>query len=392
MVPTKQPPQRRHRIVVLGAGFSKHAGLPLGVELWQEILDRAKVLQGRAGKFQDDLTTYRTFREQCDGVHLPLEQIDFEEFLGFLDIEFFLGLRGSDTWSDDGNETQILVKTLIGEILTERTPDPGQIPDLYIEFARSLQPDDLVITFNYDVLLERALDSVGKRYRLFPNRYKSVDPQQAEVDSTCDEVIILKMHGSVDWFDRRRYLDRIDAFKRVGLPGPKDDPIFGRDDLVVEPLVDGPRFPHDALKEMHRVRNVERFYRRQPFFRATPWLLTPSTMKIVHALRDFWRGLGRSGGLNLGFAIIGFSLPKHDEYARQVMYRLVQNYQGVYWGEKIIGLYKTPVVLVDHRLPGASREDFKRRYGFVEWDKAVCCFEGFNVDALASVFSEQAQE
>ena len=76
------------------------------------------------------------FRRDCDGLGIPVDQIDFEEFLGFLDIEFFLGLRGSDTGSEDGNETQVLIKTLIAEILTELTPQPERIPELYVQFAR----------------------------------------------------------------------------------------------------------------------------------------------------------------------------------------------------------------------------------------------------------------
>jgi hypothetical protein len=382
--------RRRYRIIVLGAGFSKPAGLPLGVELWQEIRDRATTLYGRAGKFWSDLETYRNFRQRCDGIDLRLDEIDFEEFLGFLDVEFFLGLRGSDTWSDDGNETQILVKALIGQILTERIPVPNCIPDLYLEFARRLRPDDLVLTFNYDTLLERALDVTGTPYRLFPSRYKRVDLLQAEVDSSRDEVSVLKMHGSVDWFDRRRYLDRVDAFARFGLE-PKDDPVFGRNDLSVEPLLDGPRFPHDAPQEMYRVRNIERLYSSLPLFQATPWLLTPSTMKIVYALKDFWHGLGRAGGLNLGMAIIGFSLPAHDEYARQALYRLARNYQGAYWDEGIIGLRKAPMVFIDRRSPGTERENFQRHYAFVEWDKATCYFDGFTKDALAALFGERGQ-
>ncbi len=96
--------------------------------------------------------------------------MDLEEFMAFLDIEFHLGLRGKETWSSHGNETQVVVKTLIGKILAERMP--ANIPDQYLAFARLLKPDDYVLTFNYDVLLERALESAGIPFRLYPNRYK----------------------------------------------------------------------------------------------------------------------------------------------------------------------------------------------------------------------------
>jgi hypothetical protein len=86
-------------------------------------------MSGRAGQFQEDLQTYFDFRRECDGIVLSPEAVDFEEFLAFLDIEHYLGLRGSDTWSEDGNETQVIVKTLVAQILAECTPSKEDIPD-----------------------------------------------------------------------------------------------------------------------------------------------------------------------------------------------------------------------------------------------------------------------
>jgi len=162
---------RKYRIIILGAGFSVQAHLPLADELWMKILAKRKTLRGRAAKFNDDLDSYIKYCKECDGKKLTYESVNFEEFLGFLDIEHYLELRGGDTWSDNGNEGQIVIKTFIGEILSGYMPGPNDIPELYLEFARRLQPNDYVLTFNYDVLLERALDAVGKPYRLFPERY-----------------------------------------------------------------------------------------------------------------------------------------------------------------------------------------------------------------------------
>jgi len=145
---------QKFAIYILGAGFSKPAGLPLACELWDEVRRRALLLSGRAECFRDDLKTYLEYRKQCDGKELTFEQVDLEEFMAFLDIEFYLGLRGKETWSSHGNETQVVVKTLIGKILAERMP--ANIPEQYLAFARLLKPDDYVLTFNYDVLLERS--------------------------------------------------------------------------------------------------------------------------------------------------------------------------------------------------------------------------------------------
>ena len=199
----------RFGIYILGAGFSQPAGLHLAQELWDEIRLRGLTMTGRASLFRDDLDEYIEYRKDCDGIELTHEQVDFEDFMAFLDIEHFLGLRGSDTWSSHGNETQVVVKTLIGEILTKRMPQRDGIPDLYFRFAEILKPNDLVLTFNYDTLLERTLEAAGKPFRLFTQRLKEDTefPGQLVGDGR-DEIIVLKLHGSIDWFDRSLYAQR----------------------------------------------------------------------------------------------------------------------------------------------------------------------------------------
>jgi len=103
-------------------------------------------------QFRQDLEEFIKFKAECDGVQLDPNQVNYEEFLGYLDIEYHLGLRGSDTWSDDGNEAQVVAKTLIGQVIAERMPSKKAIPQLYLNFVRKLQPGDKILTFNYDVL------------------------------------------------------------------------------------------------------------------------------------------------------------------------------------------------------------------------------------------------
>lgn len=384
------PAERKYRVFVLGAGFSRPAGLLLADELWKEVLRRARLMYGRASKFNDDLETYIEFRKDCDGLLLTPGKVNFEDFLAFLDIEHHLGFRGSDTWSEDGNESQVIIKTLIGRILTERMPQTKDLPDLYLRFAEALQPDDYVITFNYDVALERALEIIGKPFRLFPSRYKNVYPEFAEVDDSREEVIVLKVHGSIDWFDRTKYRTFSESRLRQGLTSPTPDPVFNNPDLTVIPLVTGPRFPNDPLREIHRVLQIERLYAQNQLFRATPTLLSPSTMKILYSekVKQFWWGFDAAGILNLGLAIIGFSLPEQDNYARQAIYRLVRNYQRANKDIESLGYKKSPLVIVDLRRTKGEMEEFKRRYAFVDWTRAVSYFNGFDEEALELIFQQ----
>jgi hypothetical protein len=379
--------QKRRRICILGAGFSHEAGLPLARDLWPEVLRRASRIPGRAEKFLVDLDAYIEYRKACYNETLTRDGVDFEDFLAFLDIEHYLGLRGRHTWSDDGNEGQVVVKTLIGEILTEKTPLPDKVPELYRRFAAGLRPDDLVLTFNYDVLLERALDSVGKPYRMFPQRLRNVtksvgvpDWDIAEDDPLGEEVVILKMHGSIDWFERPENI--------VGL-----DPVFDNaESLGVVPLLDGSQLPDDPLRNMCRVRKIEKLYRPRILFMSTPWLLNPSSMKILYArkLADFWSWLEHKGEYNYDLAIIGFSLPHHDEYARQMLYRLVKNYQTTNWNEDVYGKKKTPLILIDRRQSEEEREKLKKAYAFVDWTKTETRLNGFDEDALDLLFNNSS--
>lgn len=379
----------RYRLFVLGAGFSKPAGFPLADELWKEIWKRVQNLGGRASKFRDDLHSYIDYRRECFGDQLTAGDINFEDFMRFLDVQHFLGLRGSDTWSEHGNEGTIVTKMLIGEILAERSNALPDVPDLYAEFAQRLQPDDTVITFNYDTLLERSLDAVGKPFRLFPDRYKEVTDNSGIVDNDKDEVVILKMHGSIDWFDRSAFENREDLHSSMGAP-PPTDVIFSRaEELRLKPITDGPRFPTDPLRSVHRATNLSALYPQGSMFLATPMMLPPSTAKLAYAsrMKDFWYGMGRAGTTNLGMAIIGYSLPPQDEYAIQIIHAIVSNYQKYSWGKELMGGQKTPLAIVDFFSSTAAEENFRQRYRFVNWDRATLFGNGFKLGILNSIFS-----
>jgi hypothetical protein len=309
-----------------------------------------------------------------------------------LDLEYHLGLRGPDTWSNDGNETQVIVKTLIGQILTERMPK--SIPQLYVDFAKKLKPGDTVLTFNYDLLLERSLEKIGKPYRLFPDRFKRIYRHGGEPDTERElsEVLILKLHGSLDWFSKERYLRMESEFRRQGFSGNPSDPLFNPSSGVsVRPLVDGPRPLNDPLKEVYRVVDVEPFYKEPPFFTFfiyTPLLIAPSTSKVLwfDRFKEFWWGMNSMGGLNRRLTIIGFSMSAHDEYVRQIIYKITRNYQKLHWGIEELNLgKKAPMLIIDCQFDAAKQEEFRKRYAFVDWSRAEMRFDGFSAENLALI-------
>jgi hypothetical protein len=70
---------------------------------------------------------------------------------------------------------------------------------LYESFVERLEPGDVILTFNYDTILEKAFARKRIAYRLFPNRFKNVGFAGGEILNT-NEIVLLKMHGSIKWF------------------------------------------------------------------------------------------------------------------------------------------------------------------------------------------------
>ncbi len=246
----------------------------------------------RTHRFNEDLKNYIRFRKEADSIDLTPETVEFEDFMRFLDIEHYLGLRGGKTWSDDGNESTVLTKILISSILARHLNALDDVPDLYLEFANRLKPHDTIITFNYDTLLERALDAINKPYRLFSKRFEATYDLHNVVDNSRDEVIILKVHGSIDWFDRSSF-EWLTAFHRKQKMQPPKDAIFSREtELGLERMVDGPRPETDPLRNVYRAKNLKALYAGDMLLGSPPRMLSPSTAKLVYAngMNDFWYG------------------------------------------------------------------------------------------------------
>lgn len=374
------------RIFIIGAGFSVPAGLPLASSLFKEI--RTKLCGN--SNFQRDLEAYRNYRKKCDELKLEEEEINLEEFLSYLDIEHFLGLRGNDTWSSEGNETQLAIKKQIGQIIHKNTPAQDALPEYYYNFAEQLSTTDWVLTFNYDTVLERSLDHIGKPYRLFQDRYEKIGLTHNTVDSSKDEVVILKMHGSVDWFSKREFNERyLIAKKALNEHRPKHDIFNDLDKYEAHSIVDGPRSKGDPLTDIYRIIHADDFY-AQDHITETPFLLSPSHAKLVYTMPflGFWEGMGKGGGYNLGMSVIGFSLPEHDVYVRLGLYKLITNYQQKFWDDKLLNMKKDNVKFIDFHLDKKDQGDYQKRYSFADPDKTSFFWDGFGKKAINFLFSQ----
>ena len=370
------------RILFLGAGFSRPAGLPLGSELFEQIRGDLRSRHGADNPLERDLHRYIKYLSDCEGKSVDPRSIDYELFMGFLDVEHFLGLKGSDTWSDEGNESQLMIKQAIARILYERTPQ--QPSDLYRQFAGRLNTSDTVFTFNYDTLLESALDAEGIPYRLFPDRYKEIGWGYNTTDDSKDELVLIKLHGSIDWFDRAIYEKQVKYAVSHPTPYKVKHPVFGEGRIVdSRPLTDGPREVDDPLTKVYRVANPGPLF-ECGFWECCPLILAPSQTKIYYSqpLRGFWWGLQRVGAFNLGLGVVGYSLPSYDEYARQALYYVFSNYTEHGADHELNGRKKSHPRILDYPLNGDSGTDIRSRYRFANWKRAEFLLQGLDMSSL----------
>ena len=375
---------------MLGAGFSRQAGLPIASELYplvrQYIVDR----HGSDTKFSRDVHEYLDYSAACGRTGQTDENIDLEQFMSYLDIEHYLGFRGSKTWSQEGNESQLMIRKAIGYVIHDRTPPPEDLPDVYLRFAEALSVHDTVLTLNYDLVLENALKVVGKPFRRYPNRYKSINEHGGILDSETEEVVLLKLHGSLDWFDDRSFLELKSSLERQGTVSTSLHSVFDDPNrYVARPLVEGLLPDGDALRHLHSIQRVDDYYYGDRGFNA-PFLLSPSHVKFVYAepILSFWHGIGRSGGYNMGVSVVGFSLPQHDEYIRIGLYQMLSNY-GSWWNEPMLrGMLKDYARFVDYRPTPELQEEYKQRYRFAAPDRSMFHFGGFGPDAIDFLFNQ----
>jgi hypothetical protein len=376
-------------LLIVGAGFSAPAGFPLGSQLFPIITRLAERTALLAEQLREDSDRYLRYLHHTTGENLGRDSVNFEEYMAFLDIEHSLGLLGSDTWTAEGNRAQMIIRNIIALALHDclLAATPAQRSP-YKTLVSRLHPGDLVISFNYDTLLESVLDELQVPYRLFPDRLVSVSEWGGVLKLPEEEVVLLKVHGSIDWFDRTAFDSTDAAWRRAGANDRPYDPVFTDPQRCqVEPLITGPYPPDSPLLSLTRARNLAPYLSESQFLLQAPFLVAPSAYKTLYLNRliEFWNGIARVGAGFTRMAIIGFSLPLHDHYVRQPVYDLVRNYQSS--DTTILGNKKADLLMVDLRGDEDTQHSYRETYRFVDWARARADFSGFSGKAVESLFS-----
>jgi hypothetical protein len=151
-------------------------------------------------------------------------------------------------------------------------------------------------------------------------------------------------------------------------------------------IADGPSYQDSGISRVNRIENLDSHFAKASLAEQAPLVVSPSSSKILYLnpLRDFWYGWNSGGSLNQCLAIIGYSLPKHDEYVRQALATMILNFQR--YDPHLPGFTKTNLKVVDKQSSRSAVKRYKSAYSFVDWRRADRHLEGFDKAAIEMIF------
>jgi hypothetical protein len=187
------------RVFILGAGFSKPAGMPLATDLLPLL---AQKLQHE--EMQKWLDSLRERLDWLSGCGQQQRRLNIEEVFHYahFDIEVHrlrqhlatVGRQdGPGTpWNDAESISAWLshLEDALRDVILD-TDDQANLAPI-TRWAEAVDTNDTVVTFNYDTLVERALSGVGRTWNHGTGR---------EGDRG---IAVCKLHGSIDWIVAHR--------------------------------------------------------------------------------------------------------------------------------------------------------------------------------------------
>jgi len=287
------------RVFILGAGVSSTYGCPLTTNLLREAIESSNHQQMIQRIKEFIKHTYPEFVEE------DRNYPNVEEFLSLLEVwkEFNSKIEREPEYSDfDIEQVRTYVIRILVELLETKIESIGE-NHVILKFAKHLLPNDVIITFNWDLGIESALNEIDWlndwRYRL-PRR-----PTKADV-------ILLKAHGSIDWF------------KTEDIPFiPSDERFFLDDALGYISILNSWDYPRKKGRE-----------------ELIPFIIPPTFSKTFQygEIMGVWADIYRSLQKAERIFIFGYSLPLVDLHARFTLRAAIQNnpyYQASTYNDRV---------------------------------------------------------
>ncbi len=169
------------RVYILGSGFSTYAGAPLSRAVLPAIFS-PEHQDTKITQLKDFLSDF-LFRKEKNWVNTS----GLEEVLSRLDL-----IRHYKPYAHvDYNNVSLFEELLIGEFIKLLNPENTNASrELYTDFGKLVKQNDVIISFNYDLVVEQLLKLCGKNYSY------CIRPDELEMES----VRLLKLHGSINLY------------------------------------------------------------------------------------------------------------------------------------------------------------------------------------------------
>lgn len=172
---------KRCRLFVLGSGFSASAGIPLTKPLLAQAM---RLMKKEAEGIHWRINRSAGYLCRAEGWKRDYRSIPFDALSTFLSYQELREEAGGECWSDSGSREMLTFRFYLSKVIAQRTPNAGDVKDPHLSFVRQLHPGDIVLTTNWDCLLENALDQLGRPWSYTGDAYS---------------IRIWKLHGSVHW-------------------------------------------------------------------------------------------------------------------------------------------------------------------------------------------------
>lgn len=322
----------KRRVVILGAGFNAPLGMPLTADLLRQVHAVAaskpwRLPDGRPAPhgMADWLLQVLDWYYPLAGIsHAAVDagtaRVNLEEFLSLVAATSMMEWRSQPGASEHGDAFSACLRSWLGEAIErQQRLALGSVPEYYLRFAAGLR-DAVVLTFNWNTLLERLLDRLGIPFAF-----------DLETALRHGAVPLIKLHGSIDWF----------SMEQRGGPRPPW--------LELVPV--GAAFDGIGRAGGDLLRCYEAML--------TPWLVVPSYDKIfqVLSLGQVWQLPWDWLDDRLDVQVIGYSIRPDDYHSRALLYpRLVRGSRR--------GRLRVTVVDVARDPP--ARDEIVRRFAGVQ--------------------------
>ncbi|MEJ2703208.1 MAG: SIR2 family protein [Sedimentisphaerales bacterium] len=303
------------RVFILGAGFSKQAGMPLATELTPllrrkfEEYDHTEALEWFASL--DERISWIKHTDKNAVLTPNIEELfDFAYFDALIWKMWQqlcpLGRDSGDTPYSTAEAIEAWLSYMeddLIEIIWDQQQTGIEKDDGISRFAAILRENDTIVTFNYDTLIEQSISQAKRPWQYGFNREEGKG------------IPILKMHGSINWAVVPR--DQVDAFGYPVLFQKGDKNVKGAsDEPTGQPEYDNVllRILDDKLANRIKCRSLQ--WSNKQYSIGMGGLGRYKPLDRIPGSGQVWHKAGRALYQTDEIYIVGFSLSPFDTMAR----------------------------------------------------------------------------